>query len=127
PFPQAFGADLSRFGKWWVLLHLGVDEGAVPGAAAPAGAFRPHDAEDREVVFHGREAGLGGVADHLADLGGLAVALRALPQHDVRVLRAFDGAAAQWQRNHVQVNAEALDALAQPGQSLHGPVLIESP
>src|SRR3954447_7611120 len=101
-------------GSWRGLV---VDEGAVGGAAAAGRGPGADDAEDAHVVLQGRDARLGRVADHLADGVDLAVALRAFAEHDVRVLALRDGAGAERQRGHVQLEAVRLDALAQLDQA----------
>src|SRR3712207_9000133 len=53
------------------------------------------------------------------------VPLRALAEHDVRVLRAGDVTGAQGQWDHVEADPKGLDAVPQPLQSVHGPVLVE--
>ena len=48
------------------------------------------DAEQRQVVLQRRDAGARGVADHLADVVDLAIALGALAEQDVRILSPGD-------------------------------------
>ena len=74
---------------------------------------RSHDAQDGHVILHHRNAGLGAIADHLADVVDLAVALRTLAQHDVGILRAGDVARAKRQRDRVQSDTERFNTLAQ--------------
>ena len=95
-----------------ILLRLVVDERAVDGAAAPGRRLGAHDAEDGHVVLERRDARARGVADHLADVVDLAVALGALAEHDVRHLGPRDVVGAHRQRHHVERDAERLDVLA---------------
>ena len=71
-----------------------------------------------------RNAGAGGVADHLADAVDLAVALRALAQHHVLDAARRDGGVGR-QLDHVELDAELLDALPHAFQRLDRPFLVE--
>src|SRR5262249_11636836 len=91
----------------------------------PASGFRADDSKQREVVLEARNAGARGVADHLADVVDLPVALGTLAEEDVRILGPRDFVRAEGQRHHVERDAERFHALAQARQPVDRPGVVE--
>ena len=121
PIPVEVGGDGARFRERGLLAGLGVGERAVLRAPAPLRGLGPNDAQERQVVLERGDARLRRVADHPADVVDGALALRAPGEQDARVLGSGDGVGAHRQREHVEVDAERLDALAQLPKRLHRP------
>lgn len=110
-----------------ILAHrFVVVECAVESAAAVRRSLRSHHAEQCEVVLHGRNPGAAGVADHLADLADLLVALRAFAEHDVGELRLLDRNTAHRQRHHFQLDAVGLDPFSKFSEPFDAPILVKA-
>src|SRR5215469_11663179 len=71
--PHPVAGTGSHLAKPRIDRRLLVIEGAAHGSAAAPGGGGARNAEKSEVVFQGRNTGLGGVADHGLDLGDFAV------------------------------------------------------
>ena len=123
--PGLLRAHRPGFGRRVPVGRLLVIESAVSGAAAARGGFRAHYAENRHVVFQQPDARLRCVADHLADVVDLAVALRALAQHDVGALGPGNVGGAERQRHGLQLEAERFHVLAAARERFHRPVLVQ--
>ena len=122
--PIRVGVDAARQGERRFLLCVGVDEGAVPGAAAPRRRTGPWDADDGQVVLDRWDAGASGVPDHLADVVDLPVARRILREQDGRILAPGDFGRAERQRHHGERDAERLDSFPETAESLDRPRAI---
>src|ERR1039457_1287977 len=96
------------FGQGWILLGFVIHETVAHGAASPLDRLRAHDAQVAHVVLYGRNPGFARVADHLADVIDLPVALRALPQQDVRIFRLGDVDRTHGQGQYVEPDTEGL-------------------
>ena len=116
--PHGVGVDAAGFGQR-LLRGVGVDEGAILRAAAARHVAGADDAEIVEVVLHGGDAGLGGMADGVADrIEGLVAVVGA--EHDGAPGVALVDADVT-EGDHVEDEAVGLDFFAVRRQRFGGP------
>ena len=125
--PVGVRVDLAGDGQRRILLRAGVDELAVARGPAPGRRARARHAQQREVVLHLVDARLRAVADHLADVVDVAIAIRVLAQEDRGHLGARDLRGAHGQGHHVERDPVRRDALAALRQGVHRPRVIHLP
>jgi len=122
--PGGLFTDRAGFGERRILRRFLIHKSAVVRAAAARRGLRTHYAENGHVVLQGRDAGVRGIANHLADIVDFAVALGTLAQHDIGVLRLGDIGGAERHRDHLEANAERLDAFSQTAERCGRPTLV---
>ena len=120
PLPEPVRVDLARDRERRLRMRLRQLPLAVARVAAPRRSARAQHAEDAHVVFDGRQPHLRAVPDHRLDRFDVAVALRALRQHDGGMLLLVDIARLQ----HRRPDAIDLDAVL-CRQVLHAAQLID--
>src|SRR6266704_1922722 len=71
--PVLVGIDWPSFSQGRLLTGSIINEGAVGRPAAPWSGLSAHDSANTKVIFQSRNAGLGRVADHLAEIVDLSI------------------------------------------------------
>ena len=93
-------------------------------SAAPRRSLRAHDADERKIVFHHRDARLAGAANHGANIVDRPVTRRIFGEQDLRHLGSSNRRGGHRQRHTIERDSKRLDVLPQAAKCLETPRLL---
>ena len=121
PIPIDLLGDPPSLRERRLLLAERIVKRAQTRSAAPRRPLRAHDADERKIVFHHRDARLAGAANHGANIFDRPITRRIFGEQDLRHLRSGNRGGGHGQRHTIERDSKRLDVLPQAAKRLETP------